>query len=189
MDDATAITVTLGDTDRSVTEGTEVTRPALRWTQHETYRPNIIRNDIAIIQIEAVTLSTAIQRVCLAPDNGENYEGKIARISGWGKTSDDGSVVNQLSYIDVPVLTYELCNADFPVSYSNYTICTDTKGGKGTCNGDSGGPLVYNDGSSIVQIGIVSFGSGRGCLTESSVYTRVSSYRSWVIQNGATNIC
>ena len=44
--------------------------------------------------------------------------------------------------------------------------------------GDSGGPLVYQDSQGrYVQIGVTSFGSGRGCAVGApAVFTRVSSY-------------
>lgn len=46
---------------------------------------------------------------------------------------------------------------------------------------DSGGPLVIKDGKLVVQIGIVSFVSSRGCAKgDPSGYTRVSKYLSWI---------
>lgn len=50
-----------------------------------------------------------------------------------------------------------------------------------TCQGDSGGPLVYKDGTSFVQIGVVSFGPPDGCETGSATgYARVNAYLDWI---------
>ena len=47
--------------------------------------------------------------------------------------------------------------------------------------GDSGGPSVYRRGGLIVQVGVVSFGSG-SCNDPNlpGVYTRVSKYITWI---------
>jgi len=51
--------------------------------------------------------------------------------------------------------------------------------------GDSGGPLVYleSDGR-YTEVGIVSFGSSAGCTRGyPAVFTRVTSYLSWITSN------
>jgi hypothetical protein len=52
---------------------------------------------------------------------------------------------------------------------------------EGACYGDSGGPLVANESSKPVLIGLVSFGSAKGCdVRKPTVYTRVAYYNSWI---------
>jgi len=47
--------------------------------------------------------------------------------------------------------------------------------------GDSGGPLIYKDNTnSWVQIGVVSFGSAKGCLVGPSAFARVTSFLGWI---------
>lgn len=47
--------------------------------------------------------------------------------------------------------------------------------------GDSGGPLTVTINGAEVEIGIVSFGSSRGCnLGYPSAFTRVTSYLEWI---------
>eukprot|EP00064_Thunnus_orientalis_P022711 superscaffoldBa00007912_g22926 len=60
-------------------------------------------------------------------------------------------------------------------------ICAGLREGeKGFCQGDSGGPMVTKTGSVWVQAGVMSFGFG--CLLPNlpGVYTRVSTYESWI---------
>ena len=54
-------------------------------------------------------------------------------------------------------------------------------GGKDACNGDSGGPLLQkmSDGT-LVQVGIVSFGSGCARANRPGIYTRVSTFADWI---------
>ena len=52
--------------------------------------------------------------------------------------------------------------------------------GKDSCHGDSGGPLVYRKFSPWYQVGISSFGTRKCGSGEGSVYTRVTSFLSWI---------
>lgn len=60
--DAFEIAVTMGDTDRTTPEG-EVTFTNKTVIIHESWRPNLIRNDVAVIQIDPVTFDGALKRL------------------------------------------------------------------------------------------------------------------------------
>lgn len=59
-------------------------------------------------------------------------------------------------------------------------ICSFTTVGQGVCTGDSGNALAI--GHSL--IGVVSWASGCGSGYP-DVYTRISSYHNWILQNTA----
>ena len=51
--------------------------------------------------------------------------------------------------------------------------------------GDSGGPLIARDGdlASYMVVGVVSGGTKRCGVGAPGLFTRVSSYRQWILQN------
>ena len=51
----------------------------------------------------------------------------------------------------------------------------------GGCNGDSGGPLVCNVGGTWYLHGAVSFGKQNCPTTHYTVFTRITSYHSWIL--------
>ena len=62
-------------------------------------------------------------------------------------------------------------------------ICAGLEeGGKDTCQGDSGGPLTRRlDDTFNVLTGITSWGEGCADPNRFGVYTRVSRFRDWII--------
>jgi secreted trypsin-like serine protease len=54
--------------------------------------------------------------------------------------------------------------------------------GEASCHGDSGGPLTYVDvNNNQYQIGVVSFGSSRGCsVPQPDGYARVTHFIEWI---------
>ena len=80
----------------------------------------LIDNEIQIISMEDVTES-------------DPEPGKIVTASGWGLPADGaGATSDYLRDVDVPVLSNEDCNAYYQVITDGH-LCTDGKGGHGTC--------------------------------------------------------
>ncbi|XP_064214449.1 chymotrypsin BI-like [Tribolium castaneum] len=119
---------------------------------HPNYSPKSIANDIAVLELsKSVPMSANIQTIRLASD--KLGVGVSVTLSGWGKTS----------------------------STSAGNVCAQGKNYESTCSGDSGGPMVTGSGSSALHVGIVSFGSSKGCdKGYPTVYTRTAAYRAWI---------
>lgn len=151
---------------------------------HPNYNPSSLANDIALIKLpSAVTFNQYINKIRL-PMQANSYVGSTAFASGYGKTSDTTST-DYLWYITERVISNEQCSRTFSIRNSN--ICAQGRQGnapQAICNGDSGGPLAI---SNIGQIGLVSF-SIKSCEKGApDVYTRISSYRSFLqSQTGLT---
>lgn len=88
----------------------------------------------------------------------------------------------------VPIVSSEECQKQV----SKYTrisanqVCAGGVQGRDACEGDSGGPLMrlYGDGvNQWYQEGIVSRGRGCGRKGVYGIYTRVTRYINWILNN------
>ncbi len=176
--------VVLGEHQRNISEGTEQSITVEQVIPHPSYDPNKWDFDIALLKLtSAATLNSRVALVSLlhSPANdGLVDPGDMAWVTGWGRTTADGSTSNVLMEVDVPFVT----NASCDQSYGNITanmICAGyAAGGKDSCAGDSGGPLVVSDGASWRLAGVVSFGNSCALPNFPGVYARVSRFVTWI---------
>ncbi|XP_075972576.1 trypsin-1-like [Anticarsia gemmatalis] len=135
--------------------------------------PNFnLDNDVAIVKAaQPLVFSKSVQPVKLPPRGRRMKEGTIVRVSGWGRTSEDGSWSHTLLAVNVPVTNFNKCKKVNPELTENMWCAGLEEGGKGSCRGDSGGAAVQCG----MAVGIVSF--GRGCARPNSpgVYANVAS--------------
>ncbi|XP_055843116.1 serine protease 1-like [Episyrphus balteatus] len=177
---AGSITVFMGSAQRQ--GGTR--RAAKRTIVHSGWNRYTLLNDIALIQIDAVSYSNTIKPVALPPISSSysTYNGNSVIATGWGKTSDSSSVASTLQGATMTVITNSACSNTYGSTIKASNVCVSTPGGVSTCNGDSGGPLVLK--SNKVLIGLTSFGSSAGCTKGlPAAFTRVTSYRQWIKDN------
>ncbi|KAH8270125.1 hypothetical protein KR018_004311, partial [Drosophila ironensis] len=153
--------------------------------QHHAYDSNTLHNDISLIRTPHVDFWALVNKVELPSynDRYNNYYGWWALLSGWGKTSDDSGVAEYLNCVDIQIADNSICEAYYGTTFITPNhVCIATPENKGSCSGDSGGPLVLHDGNR--QVGIVSFGSSAGCLSNSPKgMTRVTGYLDWIRDN------
>jgi len=157
------------------------------WT-HPGWNPQIIENDLALIELpEPVPMNNIISTSCL-PNKGEVIEvGSLTTVTGWGLPSDSAGGISPVlrEVRDIPVMDSAPCN-DYYGIINDGIVCIDTTGGRGSCNGDSGGPLVQKagqkgPGQKWTQVGIVSFGSIEGCESgRPDGFTRTEYYIDWI---------
>ncbi|KAH8302801.1 hypothetical protein KR044_010814, partial [Drosophila immigrans] len=152
---------------------------------HPRFDPNQLINDIALFVVPFEMHFNAYIQPARLPDPRQSYENTHGVASGWGVTNSKGAKTDILQYASVDVLSLDECTklihqihpgSIVPESY----ICLKPSG-KSTCKGDSGGPLAIRnpDGSSTL-LGLTSFGFGKCILEFPTVFTRVSSYLSWI---------
>lgn len=148
--------------------------------------------DIAFVKLAKPAPKTA-KFVRINTFAGVPRTGAGARVVGYGLTKypKDPSTAKFdeiLREVDVPVVSKQKCQKEYeasdnPVDITNSRLCAGTRG-CGACRGDSGGPLLQFDSKGRpVLIGIVSF-SVRCADTFPTIYTRVSSYISFMKKIG-----
>ncbi|XP_037791425.1 acrosin-like [Penaeus monodon] len=152
--------------------------------------PHPQANDIALLTLEEpLEWSAGVGPVCLPPDG--DFKDRAAVVAGWGSLGANGPYATKLNEVAVTITDQEMCEKAYSSSMFYVTdkhICAADPG-KDACHGDSGGPLVIRENGKWVLIGIVSF--GRGCAMQGfpGVYTRVSSYNTWLLKNMAVGSC
>ncbi|XP_060080199.1 trypsin-7-like [Ylistrum balloti] len=154
---------------------------------HHGYNSHNNHNDIAMMKLSSpVTLSGRYVRAACLPNNNEGFDTDTCIVTGWGATYFDehgrAPLTRYLEKADIPIITNSQCEY-FLGRNSIYdgNICAGlNQGGKDACQGDSGGPLVCKHNGAYKLAGVVSWGYGCGDARTPGVYTRVSSFLSWI---------
>uniref|UniRef100_A0A8C6CWX0 Peptidase S1 domain-containing protein n=1 Tax=Moschus moschiferus TaxID=68415 RepID=A0A8C6CWX0_MOSMO len=148
--------------------------------------------DIALLRLEApVTLSPHVRVVSLPPASLRVPERKMCWVTGWGDIRLGGllRLPHHLQEVEVPIVGNEACNQHYQNSSADAArqiikddmLCAGSEG-RDSRQGDSGGPLVCSWNGTWVQVGVVSWGDVCGHRDVPGVYTRVTSYVSWIHQ-------
>jgi len=183
------IKVTFGEHDRCNDSVRPETRFVLRAISQEFSFTNF-DNDIALLRLnDRVPITDFIRPICL-PNNGNKlYVETKAIATGWGTLKEDGKPSCLLQEVEVPVLDNEACVKDTNYTQkmiTNNMMCAGYPGvgKKDSCQGDSGGPLIAirND-KRYELIGVVSWGNGCARQNYPGVYTRVTKYINWIMEN------
>lgn len=155
---------------------------------HFNYDDSLPYNDIALLRLAEPLSFRGINEVgviCLPTSRGRKYSRKKGVALGWGVTDLDTFKFSSFAKeIRLPILNVN-CNG-LKVGGQRITqkmLCAGGHEGKDTCVGDSGGPLAIMEGGHHILVGITSFGSKCGLKGVPAVYTRVSEYLDWVVQN------
>lgn len=157
------------------------TRTISRFVNHPSYTSSTLKNDISVLHL-TTALDTSLPTISIIalPNQGESAAvGTLSKVSGWGALCEGCGGTTTLRYVMVPIISNSDCNLAYDGSVTDGMLCAGyPQGNSDACQGDSGGPLSYN-----VLEGIVSWGMGCARPNYPGVYTRVSYYRNWIIQN------
>lgn len=144
-------------------------------------------NDVRLLRLSrsSVYASSALP---LASSSDDPPAGATVQLAGWGDTYyGQGTGSDNLLEGDVQVESNASCLANFGGYILPSMVCAAHYSSMpyvSACQGDSGGPLVYDGGSGLKLVGITSFGISCAEPPYSAVFTRVSSFKSWI--DGAT---
>lgn len=182
--DPSQVSIKLGDHNIYSTDGTEQSFSVSQVIPHPSYNPNTTDNDIALLKLStAANLIAGQVEIISLNQNGSLADGTLATVTGWGTTSEGGSIASVLQEVDVPLVSNATCNNSYGGITDNMICAGYASGGKDSCQGDSGGPLVVPDGNGgSVHAGVVSFGNGCARANYYGVYARTSRYIDWISQ-------
>jgi len=157
---------------------------------HHAYSRATIDNDIALILLDKsvdINSPSSFTRPACISGSSHDFAGSIATVVGWGAKSQGGSTSDTLQKVDIPVISNQDCRdkTTYGDKITGNMLCAGNinEGGKDSCQGDSGGPLIASHGGRKTLIGIVSWGHGCAQPRSPGVYTRVTRYADWILQN------
>ncbi|XP_021492916.1 mastin-like [Meriones unguiculatus] len=147
--------------------------------------------DIALLKLDTpVVLSEHVYPVSLPTASQRVSSRTLCWVAGWGVIENNMPLPPpyHLREVAVPIVGNSDCERKYqtdPLLAGNSRIIKDDMlcagmAGRDSCQEDSGGPLVCRWNCSWVQVGVVSWGKGCGLPDFPGVYTRVTSYLSWI---------
>lgn len=181
---ASDFTVTLGEHDRLVTDGSEQSRGVSTVVKHPSYPGNATSGnaDIALLRLASPVLLNSRVGVIRPATTGDG-SGQNSIISGWGNDAPGSGATDLLMQATLPIATNASCDAApdlFRNLYFDELCAGFLDGTSGGCHGDSGGPLSVERFPGYREVvGVVSWGQGTQCGTY-TVFGRVSTYASWI---------
>nr|XP_034827884.1 brachyurin-like [Maniola hyperantus] len=150
------------------------------------------RDDIALLKLsQSIPWGPTIQPIRLqsSKQKDTNYEDEFLTVSGYGLTEDralGGTTSEVLMFVNLRGISNQECRRWF-LSIHPQTVCAQYYNNtrQSSCSGDSGGPLTrVDDDGQLTMIGIVSFGSSRGCTVGfPTAYVRPGHYHTWIHEN------
>ncbi|XP_069057773.1 serine protease 27-like [Pleurodeles waltl] len=151
--------------------------------------------DISLLELQTpMTYTDTILPICL-PGAVKFLTGMNCWVTGWGnlQISLPSTYQQTLQEFELPLIDAHNCDAIYhtliPVGRNvtiipNTAMCTGPKrGATNSCPGDAGGPLVCQFENTWVLAGIASFSSGCVHPKRPAIYTLVSAYTEWIVQN------
>ncbi|RXG57206.1 Trypsin-1 [Armadillidium vulgare] len=180
-DDPSYLKVYAGDYSLSDIDGNEQIVPISEFIIHEDFNKYSMFNDIALLRLQSpLNYTTYVQPIFL-PSEEQQSSGDCT-LTGWGQTSN-GQAAKILQAVSLPIVSDEDCRD----VYGNYDVQDDMVcaggSGSGGCNGDSGSPLVCNNAGQLYIAGIGSWGYECATAGFPSVFTEVSYFIDWILQN------
>ncbi|KAF6204080.1 hypothetical protein GE061_002420 [Apolygus lucorum] len=154
---------------------------------HRHYDAATFENDIALLELDQpIQYDQHIVPICM-PEDDDDFTGKVATVTGWGRLKYGGGVPSVLQEVQVPVMENNVCQEMFHTAGHSKTILQSficagyANGQRDSCEGDSGGPLmVERPNGRWVLAGTVSHGIKCAAPYLPGVYMRTTYYKPWL---------
>jgi len=151
---------------------------------HPDYNVESWNYDIMLLKLDE-PVPSSLPKVTLNSNSSKPEVLSTVIPLGLGRLAEvDGAFPEVLQEVNVRVIDPTICNRSpmYPGWIQDSMICAGVSGGgQDACFGDSGGPLLQKDSDgNIIQVGIVSYGTGCARADKPGVYHRVSSSYDWI---------
>ncbi|XP_054281294.1 serine protease filzig [Macrosteles quadrilineatus] len=164
-----------------------VSKNVRRVIVHRQYDAATFENDIALLELESpVAFDSHIVPICM-PQDTDDFTGRMATVTGWGRLKYGGGVPSVLQEVQVPVIENSVCQEMFHTAGHSKSIISSflcagyANGQRDSCEGDSGGPLmVEREDGRWVLAGTVSHGIKCAAPYLPGVYMRTTYYKPWL---------
>ncbi|XP_057659317.1 serine protease filzig [Diorhabda carinulata] len=164
-----------------------ISRNVKRVIVHKQYDAQTFENDLALLELEKpVQFDQHIVPICLPQDN-EDFTGRMATVTGWGRLKYGGGVPSVLQEVQVPIMENHVCQEMFrtaghsKIILESFLCAGYANGQKDSCEGDSGGPLVLQRPDGRYQLaGTVSHGIKCAAPYLPGVYMRTQFFKPWI---------
>ncbi|XP_059490144.1 brachyurin-like [Neocloeon triangulifer] len=175
-----------GAQNRSAFEAGRLTIETNKFLLHPKWDSKLIVNDLALFPLPfSVPFSNFIKPIRLPRRSlaFANLDNTNVTVCGWGLTNDGGTASSILSCAQHKLIVNTECAKLYGVqSFKSSNLCAQGYKDQSTCQGDSGGPVAMTEKDNLpTLIGVVSYGASASCENGfPDVFTRVSSYLSWI---------
>nr|XP_045620801.1 serine protease 44-like [Procambarus clarkii] len=154
-----------------------------RVVRHKDYDSRKLLNDVAMMTLDRPAVFNDVVRPVCLDRSGNDYVDEFVTVAGWGSMFEGGPQPATLYEVKLKVTSNAECRSTYgaaaPGGIVDSYLCAGATGFD-SCQGDSGGPLVKFVDGVWKQIGLVSWGIGCGKSYYPGVYTRISSFISWI---------
>ncbi|CAG9796262.1 unnamed protein product [Diatraea saccharalis] len=155
---------------------------------HPEFTFEVRENDVGIYQSTTpIIFTNVIQPASIAGPNYFIGDNEVVWASDWGLLWYNGPQLEELRHVQLRTVNYEVCRDSYTDINPKYIFISPNMlcagwfgiGGRDQCAGDSGGPVYHNG----VVVGITSWGYECAHARFPGVYTRVSNFTSWIVDN------
>ncbi|EFX81484.1 hypothetical protein DAPPUDRAFT_230857 [Daphnia pulex] len=144
-------------------------------------------HDIALIELSRPVVFGDTAKSIRYDEIDELATPWVAAIVGWGATFPQGTPATRLRSAPIDNLEAECRDYGIDEYQKNYMICAGSSEGVAPCEFDEGDPLIqdanYGGIPERIVVGIMSKNQGCADTTTPSIYTRLATYYSWLLQN------
>ncbi|KAM5152127.1 serine protease 33-like [Mantella aurantiaca] len=156
--------------------------------------------DLVLMELKTpINFTSDVHPICLPDPDQQFPNGLMCSLTGWGRISEEVRLPEPLTLqeVDLPLINALTCDYLFLAKFIEFytlggihsdMICAGyVNESKDACQGDSGGPLACRVDNTWLLVGIVSWGIGCATPGIPGVYTKVSNFTSWIIEQSDLN--